>query len=83
MVVIHTRVLNGLPVRVEADVSTGFDGEVIVEEMTVYWNKKPNKLGQYYQAKVIEDKMQPDDWKRVEEEIIEALCYHQSGWYVN
>lgn len=74
MIVINTRVLNGLPVRVEAEVSNDRDHGVIVENIELYWNKK-SKLGQYRRATVIENKMTSNDWRLVEQEILQMMWW--------
>ena len=79
MIRIHTRVLNGLPVAVEGDYATDFDGQVLIEDITVYWDK-PNKLGQYKRAKVIEDKLTHDDWYQLEDELLDSFFYHGVGY---
>lgn len=79
MIRIHTTVLNGMPVAVEAEWNTDRYGEITIEDITVCW-PRPNKLNAYKHAKVLEDKMASDDWDRLEEELLEEFYYDRS-WY--
>lgn len=75
MITIHTRVLNGLPVRVEADYGTDIDGSILIEDIQVYWDKPKSK-----RADVIEKKMTSDDWYRLEDELLDEF-YYRGTWY--
>jgi len=72
MITLTTRVLNGLPIRVEAEIANDRDEGVIVEDMQLYWTKR-SKVG-YNRAEVIERKMQLSDWEQLEDEILDIAC---------
>lgn len=75
MITLTTRVLNGLPIRVEAEIANDRDEGVIIEDMQLYWTKaNKNPLKRYTRANVIEQKMQLGDWEMLEEEILDVCC---------
>ncbi len=72
MITLHTRVLNGLPIRVEAETANDqFEG-LIVEDIQLFWTKKSREG--YIRAGVIERKMSHNDWDLLEEEILDVVC---------
>ena len=65
---LHTRVLGGLPVYVEAIATFGYDGDYDIERAKIYWNKPNSK-----RATVIENKMTDDDWAQIAEQLLDRL----------
>ena len=70
MIELHTRVLNGLPVRVEADYSNDRHEGIVIDDIQVYWDKPNSK-----RAEVIENKMTDEDWYRLEDELLDSFFY--------
>jgi hypothetical protein len=67
MITLYTRVLNGLPVRIEAETANDqFEG-LIVDDIQIFWNSG-------HRATVIETKMTHNDWDMLEEEILDLAC---------
>ncbi len=76
MITIHTRVLNGLPVRVEASTDTDRNG-LFISDMQIYWTKKSkNPLKPYTRALVIESKMSHNDWDMLENDLMDVALGH-------
>ncbi|MHA2402129.1 MAG: hypothetical protein ACXADH_03980 [Candidatus Kariarchaeaceae archaeon] len=60
MITLYTRVLNGLPVRIEAETANDqFEG-LIVDDIQIFWNSG-------HRATV-------NDWDMLEEEILDLAC---------
>jgi hypothetical protein len=75
MIIIHTRVLNGLPVRVEADWNSDRWGEITIEDIQVFWDKPNSK-----RALVIENKMPQEDWWSLEDELLDEFLHRGEAW---
>jgi hypothetical protein len=71
MIGFQTRVLNGLPVHVEADICEGRYGDLEPINIGIYWTKR-NKLGMRKQATVIEKKMTENDWDCLRDDILDV-----------
>lgn len=73
----NAKVLNGLPVWVESEVSIDRDEPqndgVIVDDMKIFW-RKTNKNGERNRALVIEQKMTDDDWECLGYEVLDFAC---------
>ena len=76
MISFNAKVLNGLPVFVEAETVTDRDEGVIVDDIQIYW-RKTNRLGCRTRAHVIENKMTENDWECVE---LDALDIAEGRW---
>jgi len=73
MIGFNARVLNGLPVFVEAETSTDRDYGIIVDDIQIFW-QKPNKRGERKRALVIEQKMTDNDWECLENDLMDIAC---------
>lgn len=73
MITLHTRVLNGLPIRAEADTKTDRFGDLVIDGVQLFWNK-PNKnpFKRFTRAGVIETKMTHNDWEMLEDELMDV-----------
>ena len=77
MITVYTRVLNGLPVRVEAETTTDRYGDLCVGDVQVYWTKKSkNPLKPFTRALIIESKMTENDWDMVENDVMDVALGH-------
>ena len=73
MITLHTRVLNGLPIRAEADTKTDRFGDLVIDGVQLFWAKRTkNPFKPYTPATVIETKMSHNDWEMLEDELMDV-----------
>ena len=73
MITLHTRVLNGLPIRAEADTKTDRGGDLEIDGIQLFWVRKTkNPFKPFTRATVIESKMSHNDWEMLEDELMDV-----------
>ena len=73
MIVVYTRVLNGLPIRAEGNTKLDHNGDLSMDGVQLYWTKKSkNPFKPFNRATVIESKMNHNDWEMVEEDLMDV-----------
>ena len=73
MITLHTRVLNGLPIRAEGFTDTDRQGDLCINGIELFWVKRnKNPLKRYTRATVIETKMSHSDCEMLEDELIDV-----------
>ena len=77
MITVYTRVLNGLPVRVEAETDNDRDQGLVVSDMQIFWTRKnKNPMKPFTRATVIESKMTHNDWDMLENDVLDVALGH-------